>query len=71
MNGSESSHATNPPTLPATVIEMTATALECRAFGAYSTRTYVKAVTFNSWDVALIVIFLLLQAGLMIAEHIA
>ena len=51
--------------------EMTATALECRAFGAYSTRTYVKAVTFNSWDVALIVIFLLLQAGLIIAEHVA
>lgn len=50
--------------------EMTATALECRAFGAYPTRTYIKNVTYHPWDILLIILFLVLQAGLIIVEKI-
>ena len=50
--------------------EMTATALECRAFGAYPDRTYVKTVTFHSVDLLLILVFVIIQAGLIYAEGI-
>jgi energy-coupling factor transport system permease protein len=49
--------------------EMTATALECRGFGSYPDRTYVKDVEFKASSLILIAIFLLLQAGLIVLEH--
>lgn len=49
--------------------EMTATALECRGFGAYKDRTYVKPVQFKSSSLWLIVIFIVLQAGLIYIER--
>ena len=50
--------------------EMTATALECRVFGAYPDRTYVKTVTYKASSLLLIVSFALLQAVLIIFERI-
>jgi len=49
--------------------EMTATALECRGFGAYPDRTYVKTVEFRASDLILIVVFVLLQAALIYTER--
>lgn len=50
--------------------EATATAIECRGFGAYPDRTYVKPVVFQAGGLALVVLFLLLQAGLVISERV-
>lgn len=50
--------------------ESTATSLECRAFGLYPTRTYVKDVTFKSVDLLLILITALLTTGLILAERL-
>lgn len=50
--------------------ETTATSLECRAFGLYPTRTYVKDVNFNPRDLLLIVVTVLLTAGLIVVERI-
>lgn len=49
--------------------EMTATALECRGFGAYPDRTYVKSVVYKPSNIILVVIFVLLQAGLIVIER--
>lgn len=48
--------------------ESTASALECRGFGAYKDRTYVKDVHFQSRDLILVVITIVVIAGLVIAE---
>jgi energy-coupling factor transport system permease protein len=50
--------------------ETTATSLECRAFGLYPTRTYVKDVQFNPWDLLLIVVTVVLSTGLIVIERI-
>ncbi len=49
--------------------EMTATALECRGFGAYEDRTYVKPVEYRPSSLVLIVVFLILQVGLIVLER--
>ena len=49
--------------------EMTATALECRGFGAYPDRTYVKPVVFHRSSLWLILIFILLQLALILTER--
>lgn len=49
--------------------EMTATALECRGFGAYADRTYVKPVEYKPSSLILIFAFLVLQAGLIFMER--
>ncbi|MDO9087646.1 MAG: energy-coupling factor transporter transmembrane component T [Anaerolineaceae bacterium] len=49
--------------------ETTATSLECRAFGLYPTRTYVKNVHFHPWDLLLIVGTVVLSTGLILAER--
>jgi len=45
--------------------EMTAPALECRGFGAYPDRTYVKTVTYRHSDLWLVVVFLLAEIVLV------
>ena len=50
--------------------EMTATALECRGFGAYPDRTYVKDIEFKTGSLMLIVLFVLLQAALVYLERV-
>ena len=50
--------------------ETTATSLECRAFGCYPTRTYLKDVTFHPADLLLIVITVCLSTGLVLAERL-
>lgn len=50
--------------------ESTATAIDCRGFGAYPDRTYVKPVNFNAAGWALVVVFVLLQAGLIVSEKV-
>jgi energy-coupling factor transport system permease protein len=49
--------------------ETTATSLECRAFGCYPTRTYVKDVNYKSLDLVLIVFTIILSSGLIIYER--
>lgn len=49
--------------------ESTSTALECRGFGAYPVRTYVKTVQFNRYDLWIIFLFALLQATLIVFER--
>ncbi len=49
--------------------EATATAIECRGFGAYPDRTYVKTVTFQPSSVLLIVLFVVIQAVLIYVER--
>jgi energy-coupling factor transport system permease protein len=51
--------------------EATATAIECRGFGAYPDRTYVKDVKFHPAEVWLPILFVLIQAGLILWERIA
>jgi len=50
--------------------ETTATSLECRAFGCYPTRTYLKDVNFNPKDLILIVFTICLSTGLILAERL-
>jgi len=50
--------------------ETTATSLECRAFGCYPTRTYVKDVKFKNIDLLLIILTILLTIGLIYYESI-
>jgi energy-coupling factor transport system permease protein len=50
--------------------ETTATSLECRSFGLYPSRTYVKDVQFNPWDLLLIVVTVVLSTGLIVIERI-
>ena len=49
--------------------EMTATALDCRGFGAYPERTYVKSVTYRPSSLILIVVFVILQITLIVFER--
>jgi len=49
--------------------EATATAIECRGFGAYPERTYVKPVEFELRGILLVIIFILIQSGLIYAEQ--
>jgi energy-coupling factor transport system permease protein len=51
--------------------EATATAIECRGFGAYPDRTYVKDVHFRPVEVALPLLFIAIQTGLIIWERLA
>lgn len=48
--------------------EITATSLDCRAFGYYPTRTYLKDITFRPRDLALILLTILLIALLVFWE---
>ena len=49
--------------------EMTATALDCRGFGAYPERTYVKPVAYRPSSLFLIVVFVILQILLIVLER--
>ncbi len=51
--------------------EATATAIECRGFGAYPDRTYVKGVAFNAASLWLPFVFVLITAVLIYLEHAA
>jgi energy-coupling factor transporter transmembrane protein EcfT len=44
-------------------------ALDCRAFGSYPTRTYLKDITFKPSGLWLVIIFAVMIALLVIAEH--
>ena len=50
--------------------EITSTALECRGFGAYPTRTYVKDINFKRLDLWLVLVFLAFQALLIYMERV-
>ena len=50
--------------------EATATAIECRGFGAFPDRTYVKTVVFNPADLILIILFIVIQIGLLYIERL-
>jgi energy-coupling factor transport system permease protein len=50
--------------------EATATAIDCRGFGAYPDRVYLKDIHFRTVDLALILIFVLLQVGLIYSERL-
>jgi energy-coupling factor transport system permease protein len=50
--------------------EITSTALECRGFGAFPDRTYVKTVSFQRSDLWLIGLFALVQATLIYMERL-
>jgi energy-coupling factor transport system permease protein len=50
--------------------EATAAALDCRAFGAYPTRTNVKAVTYHPSSLALLVLTAVLIITLIIIERV-
>lgn len=47
-----------------------ATAIECRGFGAYPDRTYVKSVTFKKRSLILPLLFLLLTTALIVIERV-
>ena len=49
--------------------EITADALECRAFGSYPDRTYVKDVIFKPAGLLLIIAFMVLIGGLVFIER--
>jgi energy-coupling factor transport system permease protein len=49
--------------------EITSTALECRGFGAFPNRNYVKSVAFKRSDLWLPALFIILQAGLIYLER--
>ena len=49
--------------------EMTATALECRGFGAFKDRSYIKPVEYRPSSLVLVALFLVFQAGLIYAER--
>lgn len=49
--------------------EATAASLECRGFGCYPDRTYIKNLVYNPSDFLLIVVFIILTAGLVISER--
>jgi energy-coupling factor transport system permease protein len=49
--------------------EAAAMALDCRAFGSYPTRTYLKDITFKPSGLWLIIIFAVMIALLVIGEH--
>jgi energy-coupling factor transport system permease protein len=50
--------------------EATAAALDCRAFGTYPDRTYVKAVTFHRSSLVLLVLTVVLMVSLIAFERI-
>jgi energy-coupling factor transport system permease protein len=50
--------------------EMTATALECRGFGAYPDRTYIKPVVYHRSSLVLVFSFLILQLVLVLGERL-
>jgi energy-coupling factor transport system permease protein len=50
--------------------EMTATALECRGFGAYPDRTYIKPVVYECSSLVLVFSFLILQLVLVLGERL-
>ena len=50
--------------------EATAGALECRAFGSYPTRTYVKEVRFQPISLMLLVLTIVLIVGLVVIERV-
>lgn len=49
--------------------ETTATSLDCRAFGCFPTRTYVKDVTYKHLDLILLVFTIALSVSLIIIER--
>ena len=49
--------------------EASAMALDCRAFGAYPIRTYVKPVKFDPGGIILVVLFVFLTGGLIYLER--
>jgi energy-coupling factor transport system permease protein len=49
--------------------EATATAIECRGFGAFPDRTYTNTVTFRPGELLFLVLFLAIQAGLIYWER--
>ncbi len=49
--------------------EASAAALDCRAFGCYPTRTYVKDVYFKSKDLIFPLMFIVIVTGLMMADR--
>ena len=49
--------------------ETTATSLECRAFGCFPTRTYVKDVNYKNVDLILIIFTIILSSGLILYER--
>ncbi|MFW5941681.1 MAG: energy-coupling factor transporter transmembrane component T family protein [bacterium] len=51
--------------------EAAATAIECRGFGAYPDRTYVKTVTFNKRSLILPLLFAFFTAALIVIERTA
>jgi energy-coupling factor transport system permease protein len=50
--------------------EMAATALECRGFGAYPDRSYVKTVSYNRLDLWFIILFFAAEATLIYLERV-
>ena len=50
--------------------EAAATALDCRAFGAYPVRTYVKDVTFSARGLLLVLAFAVLWTALIVVERV-
>ena len=48
--------------------EMAATALECRGFGAYPKRVYLKPLEFNPHGLWLVIVFIFGVTGLLILE---
>ncbi|NLG99689.1 MAG: energy-coupling factor transporter transmembrane protein EcfT [Chloroflexi bacterium] len=49
--------------------EATAAALDCRAFGLYPKRTYVKPVHYNPKSLVLLAVTLIVIVGLMVVER--
>jgi energy-coupling factor transport system permease protein len=50
--------------------EMAATALECRGFGAYPDRSYVKTVSYKRLDLWFIILFFAAEATLIYLERV-
>ena len=50
--------------------ESTATAIECRGFGAYPDRTYAKPITYHPADLVLVAVFAIAVVGLIYWERV-
>ncbi len=49
--------------------EATATAIECRGFGAYPERTYVRSVTYRRRELLVVAFLVIFQLGLILWER--
>jgi energy-coupling factor transporter transmembrane protein EcfT len=58
------------PSLSTSARQATATAIECRGFGAYPDRTYVKTVTFRPRSLWLPLLFTLFTVALIVLERV-